>query len=230
MLFCSIDPRIAATPEEYDRINTAAFKAGVAAANAMMAAAQAPVAAVPAYSVLTPPIGKFEVASAYLPTESLMKLAGGNPFKTDQVWGYTVAYTLQTPACLRAYRAAASSLCRRSTVPAGQGPHFDIDETKTYSHTILPVYPGRHPKGPATLSDRPYGGDHLGNSWSITVAADYQVNNPATGVYSDTILGCVSITFFDALALRGSRCRRLTVGWAGRSNEETSRPNVGKMW
>jgi hypothetical protein len=79
------------------------------------------------------------------------------------------------------------------------GAHFDDDPAQTYhSHKILPMYPGQHPNGLSTLGDRPGGTGTWGVTWKMTVAADYQIVDVATGVYSDCILGCVYIQWFDS--------------------------------
>ena len=84
-------------------------------------------------------------------------------------------------------------------------PHFDDDKTNLtnyFGHKILPAYSGQHPGGnPMAMADRPYEANLVWwqNTWTMTVAADYQVVNAATGTFADYILGCVSFTWYDGL-------------------------------
>ena len=80
-------------------------------------------------------------------------------------------------------------------------PSFDDDASLSYyKHKILPPYPTQSNQ---KFKDSPIATNLLypngGFTWSITVAADYQVVIPGTNTFSDYILGCVSFTWYDKL-------------------------------
>ena len=162
------------------------------------------------YSVSPTPRGIFTVGTGIVHVGGTdAAILGKSP------WAYTVSYSLglgSLPADLSGGHIVLVQALENPTshLASVQVPHFDSDKAKTYyGHQILPEYLRQgYPSGFLTFSDRPYEEVPLYSlgayTWTMTVAADYQVVNPATGKYSDYILGCVTFTWYDALG--GGAC------------------------